>query len=149
MHPFLTLDPLLFQLLPYTLILIFTMVKAEATKRSTRSISNTETEKPSKVTRNSRSVLVCIADGSSSLLLCFQCIPPDSFSLISLVCRMMSPIDDRLGPWLPRREQRPPKLMLIPHTRMETLVFDGARVSRRSEISITIAPLDKIPLERS
>jgi hypothetical protein len=68
----------------------------------------------------------------------------DSFSLISFVCRMMSPIDDRLGPWWPRRGQGPPKLMWIPQTRME---FDEARVSRRSET--TIAPLDKMPMERS
>jgi hypothetical protein len=64
-----------------------------------------------------------------------------------LVCRLMPPIDDKLGPWLPRLEQRPPNLMLIPQTRMETLVFDEARVSQKSESPI--APLDKIPLERS
>lgn len=64
-----------------------------------------------------------------------------------LVCRMMSPIDDRLGPWWPRREQRPPKLTLIPQTRTETLISDEARVSPRSET--TIAPLNKMPMERS
>lgn len=61
-----------------------------------------------------------------------------------LVCRMMSPIDDKLGPWWPKREQDPPKLMWIPQTRME---FDEARVSRRNET--IIAPLDKMPMERS
>jgi hypothetical protein len=57
---------------------------------------------------------------------------------------MMSPIDDRLDPWWPKREQGPPKLTWIPQTRTE---FDEARVSRRSET--TIAPLDKMPMERS
>jgi hypothetical protein len=60
---------------------------------------------------------------------------------------MMSPIDDRLGPWWPRREQRPPKLIWIPQIRMETLVFVEVRVSPRNETRI--APLDKMPMERS